>query len=202
MIEEVETALALDPLSLAINHSLAEAYFAARRDDDATAQLRRTLDLDPSFRAALETLGWVQTRAGHLEEALGSFERMAALSPNRYSGAAGRGYVLARLGRQEESRAVLALLEERRRTEPRVLTAIDTATVHLGLGELDAVFDDIGRAMDARAGQTVFLRTERQWDDLRPDPRFAGLLARIAPTRPAQRGESDRPPPNSPPVFR
>jgi adenylate cyclase len=181
MLEEIETALELDPLSLAINHSLGEAYFAARKDDEAREQLRRTLELDPAFRAALETLGWLEARAGSFDVALRCFERMAAASPSRYSGAAGLGFVLARLGRRKESREILTLLESRHHEEPGVVTAWDAALIHLGLGEPDAAIENIERAVGARLGHSVFLRTDRIWDELRPDRRFQELLARVQP---------------------
>ena len=178
-IEETETALELDPLSLAFNHSLGVAYFAAGRVQEARAQLERTLEMDPGFRAALETLGWLHAQAGEMEEALRAFERMVAVSGNRYSAVAPRGFVYGRMGRTEEARAMLALLEERAREFPEVLTPVDAAYIHKGIGDLDAVFDLLHRAVDERIGGVVFIPSSPLWRDVRSDPRWEALAARI-----------------------
>ena len=188
MIEEWETALELDPLSLKINWSVALAYFTARKDDLAREQLGRTLALDPDFRAAIETLGWLEVHSGNLEAALGCFERMATTSHSHYSGVPGRAHVLARLGRVEESRALLALMKARQEDEPHLVTAIQHALVYLGLGELDSMFECLNEAVDRRVGESVFLRTDRHWEDVRRDRRFGELLARIVPARAAVAG--------------
>jgi adenylate cyclase len=180
MIEETEHALVLDPLSLAVSHSLGEAYFTAGRDEEARVQLQRTLELDGGFRPAMETLGWVEALAGSFDVALRFFERMTASSPNRYSGASGRGYVLARLGRHRESREILDVVHGRRYEEPNVVTAVDAALILLGLRDHDAAIAQLTHAVDARVGESVFLGTHRVWDEIRPDPRFQDLIARVA----------------------
>jgi len=52
------------------------------------------------------------------------------------------------------------------------------ALVHAGLGNADAMFAWLGRAVDARDVHLVFLPVDAKWDRYRADPRFAALLAR------------------------
>jgi tetratricopeptide (TPR) repeat protein len=49
--------LELDPLSLINNADLGTAYYFARRYDEAIDQLRKTLEMDPSFYPAHASLG-------------------------------------------------------------------------------------------------------------------------------------------------
>ena len=59
-----------------MHNELGNAYLAAGRQDEAEAQIARTLSLDSEFPATLETLGWLSVRAGRFEEALGIFESL------------------------------------------------------------------------------------------------------------------------------
>ncbi|MEQ9570097.1 MAG: hypothetical protein RLN75_07880, partial [Longimicrobiales bacterium] len=58
----------------------------------------------------------------------------------------------------------------------------DRALYHRGLDDLDAVFACFHRAVDERLGSVVYLATSPNWVDLRGDPRFAEVVARIGPT--------------------
>ncbi|HZD05340.1 MAG TPA: adenylate/guanylate cyclase domain-containing protein, partial [Longimicrobiales bacterium] len=119
-VEETEAALRLDPLSLPINHSLAQAYFVCRRIDDALAQTRRTLELDPEFRAAIETLGWLHVFEGRPAQALEVFQSIVDRTRDPFKVIPQRAYALMELGRAEEAREMGRLLEERRESHPEM----------------------------------------------------------------------------------
>jgi len=56
---------------------------------------------------------------------------------------------------------------------------------HALAGDLDAAFEHLQRAIDARDPALVHLAVAPQWDSLRPDPRFNQCLVRMK-LRPAE----------------
>ena len=87
-----------------------------------------------------------------------------------------RGYVLAKIGRPNEARELLATLETVSRQ--RYMPPYAFALIHAGLGEPDAVFDWLDRAYAARDVHLMYLTVDPKWDPYRNDPRFVALLAR------------------------
>jgi hypothetical protein len=57
--------------------------------------------------------------------------------------------------------------------------AIQRAVLHGTVGELDAAFEHLDRALDERDPALLYLAAAPQWDSLRGDPRFAERLTRM-----------------------
>ena len=74
-VVELERALDLDPLSSPIGANLASAYAFVRQYDRAFAQIRKTVELDPSFIAAQSLLAVLLSRAGYFEGAVAEVEK-------------------------------------------------------------------------------------------------------------------------------
>jgi hypothetical protein len=53
------------------------------------------------------------------------------------------------------------------------------ATVYLGLGDTDATFTWLERAVQTRASALLYLAVDPRYDPVRSDPRFADLVRRI-----------------------
>jgi len=51
--------------------------------------------------------------------------------------------------------------------------------VHLGLGDHDAAFEQLGRAVEGTDDQVIDLGMDPVFDPLRGDPRMDALLARL-----------------------
>ena len=175
-VAEFETAIELDPLSASWHSELANAYLAAGRQNEAEAQIARTLSLDNNFAPALETLGWISVRAGRLEAALEIFERLPrARSTTR----AALGFTLGLLGRVDEARELLAALREASRNR-RLADDVDIARVHAGLGEFDEAVRHLERAIASKAIPAIlFAGSVRDWGQFRHDHRFEQLAERI-----------------------
>lgn len=178
-IAEARTAVQLDPLSLPYQHALAQTLAAAGLLDEAETQLLSTVALDPNFRSAVETLGFVHLESGDHERALAMFQKLPEMAGHRYAGAGVRGYACGRSGREADARKMLALLEERAEAHPEVVLDIDFALVHVGLGERDLALDYLDRAFDKRSGTMIFIATFFPWRALHSEPRFIELLQRI-----------------------
>lgn len=179
-VEEFRTAVALDPLSHHQRSTLAEGLLLAGRLDEAEEALAAILEDDPEFRPAIETMGWTAVARGNLEAAAGLFESLPASSRHTFAAGAARGYVYARQGRLDEARAMQALLREGNGQDLDATPFLDLALIHQGLGEIDEAFQHLNGAVDRGIGAVVFLAENPVWhEELRGDPRFDALLARI-----------------------
>ncbi len=179
-LDELRTAVALDPLFYGIRDELAKSLAVAGKLDEAEAELKSILLADPSFRAATETLGWIQIARGRPEAALAIFDTLPQKAGHRFAAASSRGYALAALGRADEAREMLVLLEKRQVEEPDVELSVDFALVYQGLGDYDQAFHYLDEVADRRMGAMVFLAKNIFWgEDIRRDARFDALLERI-----------------------
>jgi hypothetical protein len=87
-----------------------------------------------------------------------------------------RGYVLAKTNRREQAHEVLTMLQARSRE--RYVPPYAFALVHAGLGDRDAAFEWLERALEVHDVHLIYLTVDPKWDAYRPDPRFAALLGR------------------------
>ena len=125
-------------------------------------------------------------QSGHPELALDALAVAARFSGDNSKAVALSGYMLAKAGRRDEAREVLAALETLSRK--RYVPPYALALVHAGLGEREAVFEWLDRAFDAHDVHLIYLPVDAKWDPYRVDPRFAALLARCGfpgPMKPA-----------------
>jgi tetratricopeptide (TPR) repeat protein len=72
-------ALELEPYSLAIGTDYAMALYCTRRYDEAIAELKRNIDLDPNFVRSYGYLEQVYYAKGSYEDAVAAAEKQAAL---------------------------------------------------------------------------------------------------------------------------
>ena len=178
---EADAALQLDPLSSPIRLIHAEAVTSTGDLDRAETELQALLADDPSFRAAVESLGFVKARAGDVAGALELFERLPGLAGHRFAGAAVRGHAYGLLGRTDDAAAMIDLLHERAREQPEISIAMDLAIVYHGMGDLEAAVEQLHLAADVQAGGVVFVGSGNYWHtrSLRDAPGFDDFLDRI-----------------------
>jgi hypothetical protein len=90
---------------------------------------------------------------------------------------AGLGRVAVARGRLTEARGVLDGLYAE--SSERYVSPVAFAMMHAGLGEADAAFEWLDRAVDDRRGWLAYLKVEPLLDPLRGDQRFGRLLERM-----------------------
>jgi len=175
-IAEIKKAQELDPLSLIINTDHGEFYYFARRPDQAIEQLRKALDLDSSFVRAHFLLARAYAQKGQCNQAIEEFQRAKALDAKvEMLGGLGQGY--ASCGRKDEARRVLNELLEL--SKQHYVSPHWIASIYAGLGERDAAFEWLNKAVELRFGPLIYLKVNPIWDNLRSDPRFQILLSRV-----------------------
>ena len=87
------------------------------------------------------------------------------------------GGAYAAWGKKEEAKKVLKELTER--AGRRYVCPYEVATIYVGLGERDAAFEWLDKAVEARADCIPWIKPDPKIDPLRSDPRYAALLRRV-----------------------
>jgi len=177
-IEIGRKTLAHDPLSPAAYNELAVALLWAGRDEEAMDLLREALDIDPDFAQTHYLLSGFEDERGNFDGALAHtayLDRFREDLPPATLGFVGRSYALA--GQEDEARALLSQLMERRARE--FIPAIAIVYIHLGLGEHDEALQWLEVAYQEHDVSLVWLKEIWIYDPLRSDPRFQSILERM-----------------------
>src|SRR5438552_3117055 len=156
--------------------SLAWNYYLARKYDQAIDQGRSTLELDPKFFPAHRYLGLAYEQKAMYAEAVAELSKAADLSNGSAQMKATLAHAYA-MAKNPEARKILLELEEA--AEQRYVSPYDIATIYAALGEKDQAFAWLEKAYEERSGWLAYLQVNPILDNLRPDPRFAGLVRRI-----------------------
>ena len=111
-VAQAELGRRLDPLSPLIHSFTATSFTILGRLEAAESAARQAIELQPDFLQVIPVLGEILCRIGRSEEAVPYFERAVQLSRAPfYVGWLGSG--LARSGRADEARRLLAELDDR-----------------------------------------------------------------------------------------
>ena len=177
-ILHMRRAVELDPLSPALQTDLGKILFTAGQRDRATEQYRKALDLNPNYWNAHHNLAKFYLAEGRYEEAIAEAEKMRANTTNRDSGLPFLGYTYAVAGKRAEAEKILHELEEeskQHRVDPE-----EVAMIYTGLGDKDRAFALLQKELEENGRLPVFINILPEWDSLRTDPRFEGLLRQSA----------------------
>jgi TolB-like protein/DNA-binding winged helix-turn-helix (wHTH) protein/Tfp pilus assembly protein PilF len=166
----------LDPFFAHIFALSATIAFQARNYAAAVEFGRQAVAINPEGWPGYLNLAQVLAEIGKYPEALAAFDGAARYSGGNFKSLAYRAHALARMGRAEEARAVIATLEAR--SSERYVPPYTVALIYAGLGEHDAAVEWLERALAVRDIHLVFISVDPRWDALRNDPRFQSLLSR------------------------
>jgi TolB-like protein len=162
----VERSISANPLSTDLRFNYGFVLFQMRRYDESVDQLLRALELEPGNSGARVILSYDYLQLNRLPDAL------AVLNRPEFQSASALGVVYARAGRPEDALKVLGRFDHA--TNP-----MGTADIYFALGDKDQGFEWLSKAIDARQGLARWLNVSPRFDALRPDPRFAPLVARL-----------------------
>jgi TolB-like protein/DNA-binding winged helix-turn-helix (wHTH) protein/Flp pilus assembly protein TadD len=176
-VVELKRAEELDPLSLAINTMRGYVLYLARDNDQAIAQLRKTLDLDRTFPVAHMFLGRAYVQKRMFGDAIAEFEAADDLSGGEPLYRAWLAYGYAVSGQSGKARKVLNELKNLPKS--RYVPPYDVASVWAGLGEKDLALKWLQGAYEDHASYFPAINVEPVFDSLRSDPRFQALVRRI-----------------------
>jgi TolB-like protein len=175
---ELKRAIRLDPLSSVTQWALGFVYCMARRWDDAIEQLEKTLEFDGNFAWAHGLLAMACLGKSMHPAAITSAQKGAQLLPGSTVLLTTLGEVYAAAGKTEEAQTILNQLQEL--SKQQYLSPYLMARIHNALGKKDAALYWLETSYETRAAWMIFLKTDSQFDGLRPDPRFQELLRRMS----------------------
>jgi TolB-like protein/Tfp pilus assembly protein PilF len=172
----MERARAIDPLQ-AMHHALsAQVAFLGRDFSAALEFARHAAVVLADFWIANFQMAQAYEQLGDYELALKALSRAGGMGGENSKVMSLRGFVLAKMGREEEARTVLKTLETLARE--RYMPPCAMAQVHVGLNEHDLAFAWLERAVEMHDVHLASLPADPKWDALRGDTRFADVLRR------------------------
>ncbi len=173
---EIEIAKELDPLSLPVATSAGSILRYARRYDEAIEELRKAIDLEPSFKFTHVELAEVYGLKGMFQEAASEWSRVNVLSgsPER---ARDDAAVRDAAGYQ---RSVQLWIEHLRKSSTReYVSPMNMAAAYARLGEAEQALAWLEEAYRQRDPGLSGLKVEPLFDFLRRHPRFEDLVRRM-----------------------
>jgi serine/threonine-protein kinase len=166
-VEAMASALPEDPLNLMYRHHYARGLRHLGRLDEAAAELRGALDVDPDFPVALETLGAICAQQGDSEEALALTERAHAVTPWSYTVVGQLAALRDRVGDRKRAEALLETLG----TGEAYGASTGLAIFHAMTGNNEQAAEWAAQGIAQRFLPLVYvvaplLRSRRQWPAL------------------------------------
>jgi TolB-like protein/DNA-binding winged helix-turn-helix (wHTH) protein/Tfp pilus assembly protein PilF len=170
-ISELERAHELDPLSPILNVQLGHPYLWSRRYHQAIEHYQKALEIDPAHTYAWQFLGEAYEGLGRYGDALRAFAQENVT----------RGVLPARtdLGWHGFWEARLQIME-RQRIAGQEVRDEEAAYVCARLGKADRMFYWLERAVQEHEDAPARIKWDKVFDPFRSDPRFTGLLQRMA----------------------
>jgi TolB-like protein/predicted Ser/Thr protein kinase/Tfp pilus assembly protein PilF len=166
-VEAMASGLQEDPLNLLYRHHYARGLRHLGRLEEAEAELRGVLDVDPNFPIALETLGAVCAQQGNSEEALALTERAHVVTPWSFTVVGQLAALRNRAGDRTRTDALLETLG----TGEAYGASTGLAIFHAMRGDFEQSAEWAARGIAQRFLPLVYmvaplLRSQRQWPAL------------------------------------
>jgi TolB-like protein/Tfp pilus assembly protein PilF len=174
--EELDLALAIDPLSLQTYWGFALSYFLMKDYGRAVEEIQKALEMDSAYKPALYLLGRIYEAMGELDLAMDVFKTPAAATDSPvFLAALGHACALAR--RRRDARRTLSVLDKL--SKDQYVSPYGIAVIHLALGEKNECFSYLEQAYENRCEMMTWLKIDPAFDSIRTDLRFANLLQRV-----------------------
>jgi TolB-like protein len=167
----VNAALARDPLDPAAHNVLSGIYLRAGRFADSEAEIRKVLEISPTYESAPYRLGIVLLSQGNAVDAL------TAMQETRSEQLRTRGLVNVyhALNRHSESDAALAWMTREHANDD----AFGIAQAHAFRGELNEAFEWLDRAYAQKDVVLYRIKGDPLLKNLEGDPRYHAFLQRM-----------------------
>jgi len=167
---EVRRAQQLELLSPIINMAVAEVFTWERRYDDAIAEYKKILELDPSFDGAYGNLGEVYAAKGMCAESLARWKEKCALTGEMdFARDLEKSY--ARSGYPGLLRAELNF-DLATRASGEYSNPVGIAEVYAALGDTPHALEWLQKAYEEHSSGMQFLNADAKFDSIRSNPKF------------------------------
>jgi TolB-like protein/Tfp pilus assembly protein PilF/class 3 adenylate cyclase len=177
---ELQRALELDPLSVAIYEDVGTTYWITGRYQDAVAQLRKAIEMDPRNYSSYWGLGQALEGVGDLPGAMAAYQKSVELDDDPFP----LGLLGAAKAKAGDRAAALAILQKLEETaKHRYVADYLIALVHLALGEKDEAMRWFESSYAKHQPDLNWIRVDPALRSLHGDPRYEALAEKIVPTR-------------------
>ncbi len=176
-IQEIERAQEIDPLSLAISNEVAWDCYMAGEYDRTIEQSLKTLEMEPAFPAAYQTLGLAYEQTHQYDKAIAAFEKARDGSGGNPVSVSSLAHALALGGRKSEAKKILSGLQGL--AKRAYVAPYSMAVVYAGLSEKGPALEWLEKAVEERDVWLVWVKRDPRFDRLRSSPRFEDLLRRL-----------------------
>ena len=175
---EFKKAQELDPTSTIISGYLAYNFVRSGDYDRAIEESRRALDLEPDAHELEGVLGYAYLYKGEPTKALAAFQKIRDIVKPSTFGLEGIGRSYAAMGERTKSFNIIDELREASKRE--YVSSFPIATIYLQLGDKNKALEYLEKTYEERNTTSLaLLKTDRQFDVLRSDPRFITLLRKL-----------------------
>ncbi len=178
-LAEIAEGKRLDPFSRIISTLHGEFHYHAGPTHyrEAESLLRYAMLIDPHFWVAHIHLSKIWGMQGKYDKAATAAEKAFRYSHGNTEAAALAGWSLAKAGRKNEARKKLKELEAQ--AKKQYVPPLHRALIRAGLGQAEASLDALEEALAERDVRLTFLLIEPRWDQLRSEPRFRKVMAKL-----------------------
>ena len=170
----IQTACALEPLSLLYQRDVGWHLFFQRKYAEAIAQLRGVLAMDSTYAPAISLLGRALVQDGQFEAGI---EELKKLDLNNPANVAMLAYAYASAGDRNQSAAWLARVSNAGTAQ--YVSPYSVALVEAAQGNNSRALAKLFTAFDEQDSTIVNLNVDARFDRLRNDARFVELIRRM-----------------------
>ena len=176
-IAQGKRAVELDPLSPVINTDFGTIFYYAHRYEESARQLRKTLEIDPTFFYAHFNLGIALQAAGDLSGAIAEYEKAKRLGDNIYVSIL-CAQAKARAGDKDAALRMLSELDKI--SQQREVVGYVRALLYLSLNNKDEALRWLEQGFKERDGSNIsWIKVDPLLDSLHGDPRFEALVQKV-----------------------
>ncbi len=176
-VTEVQNALSLDPLSILFRVHLGFLYYLQRNYEHSIAQFRKVLEMNPQYYLAHAMMAPVYMQTGHFDEALECYAKAREADANSKFVDSLEAMTLAAAGERPRAEEMLAVILKRSAHE--YISPVSIAYICTALGDFDAAFGHLDRAIHDRDPNILGLKSNPIFDGLREDARYHALLKKM-----------------------
>jgi serine/threonine-protein kinase len=176
-MDELNMAIALDPLEPNLIESTCYVHLLAREYDEAERLYLRFQKQWPEFWKGYTGLGRVLAAQGRYREAAEMIERGRAIIGDTATIVAALAHVYGMWGNQDQACRFFTLLQQI--SARRHVSCVTSAIGYLGTNDKSTAIRCLERAAENREPLLTAIAVHPAYDELRGNARFQGLLARI-----------------------
>ncbi len=174
---QISTAVDLEPLSAAILKDKGLFLYYSRDYDGAVELGLKSLELDPNLDTSHRLLSLAYLGKGRYPEAVAENKMWIDKRGDPVGSMLGLAYCYAAAGEKESAMRIVEDVTAKDEMEGN--TARGIALVHAALGETDAAFSWLEKALESKADSMTLIKVDPKLDPLRDDPRFDTLVEKV-----------------------